>query len=281
MALSLVFGGLELNAAPYTVENLEGLIGLPAIDASDLPRIGQSGMVAGRDFYRGRSVTITVDVFADTEAAYTAAMTAITNAFAYSMSAETPLTFTIPGVAAGQPAIWNARTRRASMSLPTGAIGSRAGQYVVELFGTNALKLSAAAHTVSLSITVGSGGFTWPLLWPLIWVGATGGHGTVVNNAGNAPAAPQVRLVGPLVNPRLTNLETGQVVSLNLTISLGDYVDLDFAAHTVLLNGTANRYPNLLRAEWWTLAPGNTTVVLTGDGGSTGSAVITWRDSYL
>jgi len=48
-----------------------------------------------------------------------------------------------------------------------------------------------------------------------------------------------------------------------------------------MLNGTANRYPNLVRAEWWTLAPGNTTVILTADAGSTGSATITWKDSYL
>lgn len=281
MALSLAFAGLELNGRPYAVENVEGLIGLPDIDDSDQPLVGQSGMVKGRDFWRGRTVTITVDVYADDDASYSAAMAALTNAFGYAMSTEGALTFTIPGVAAGLPAVWYGRTRKATMGLPTGQLGSRTGQFIAELHGTDPLKYGTSAHTVSLSINVGAGGFTWPLTWPLVWVGAGAGHGTVIYNAGNAPAAPTIRLIGPLVNPDLTNLNTGQVVSLNLTISSGEFVDLDFAAHSVMLNGTANRYPFLVRAEWWTLVPGNTTVVMTADSGSTGTAQISWKDSYL
>lgn len=281
MALSLVFGGVELNGRPYTVENVEGLVGLPDIDPSDLPKVGQSGMIRGRDFWRGRTVTILIDVYADDDASYTAAMSALTTAFGYSMTDDAPLTFTIPGVAGGQPAVWYGRTLKATQSLPLGQLGTHTGQFLVELHGTDPLKYGTTTHTVSLSINVGAGGFTWPLVWPLVWAGAGGGHGTVVTNAGNAPAAPVVRLIGPLVNPDITNLNTGQVISLNLTIALGEYVDIDFAAHSVLLNGTANRYPNLLRAEWFTLAPGNTTVVLTADSGSTGTAEITWKDSYL
>jgi hypothetical protein len=281
MALSLAFAGLDLSGRPYAVENVEGLVGLPEIDDSDLPLVGQSGMVKGRDFYRGRTVTITVDVYADDDASYSAAMAALTNAFGYSMSTEAALTFTIPGVAQGQPATWLGRCRKASQALPTGQIGTHSGQFVAELFGTDPLKYGASSHSVSLSIVVGSGGFTWPLTWPLIWVGAGGGSGVVISNAGNAPAAPVVRLLGPLVNPDVTNQNTGQVVSLNLTVALGDFLDLDFAAHSALLNGTVNRYPSLIRAEWWTLAPGNTTVVLTADSGSTGTATITWKDSYL
>lgn len=280
MAVSLQFGGLELTAAPYNVQNVEGLIGLPDVDTSDVPRVGQSGLIAGRDFYRGRSVTITLDVYADTEAAYTAAVAALTTAFGYSMVAENPLTFTVPGVAGGNPAVWYCRTRKAAMGLPAGRLGSHSGEFVVELFGTDALKYGSTAHTQSLGINVGAGGFVWPLTWPLVWLGAGGGHGTIVTNLGNVAASPTVRLLGPLVNPKMTNLGTGQVVSLNLTINDGEFVDFDYAAKTVLLNGTANRYPNLLRAEWWTLAPGNTTVVLTADSG-TGTAQITWRDSYL
>lgn len=281
MVASVNYGGVELNAAPYAIEMLEGLVGLPDVDSTDLALVGQSGMIAGRDFYRGRTVTITISVYADNDASYTAAMAALSAAFGYSMTAQGPLSFTIPGVAAGAPSVWYGRTRRAAQSIPLGQLGTHSGQYVVELYGTDALKYGAAAHTASLSINVGSGGFTWPLTWPLIWVGAGGGHGTVINNAGNAPSAPTVRLIGPLVNPDLTNLNTGQVISLGMTVALGEYLDLNFAAHTVLLNGTGNRYPQLLRAEWWTLASGNTTVVLTADAGSTGTAQITWSDSYL
>jgi hypothetical protein len=66
-----------------------------------------------------------------------------------------------------------------------------------------------------------------------------------------------------------------------MTIAVGDWVELDFANRTVLINGAVNRYPYLDEADWWEIAPGNTSVALSADVVEAGTAQISWRSGWL
>jgi hypothetical protein len=152
-------------------------------------------------------------------------------------------------------------------------------QAVVELFATDPHKYAYTPSSVVTSVETGLGGFSWPVSWPLTWPGVV--SETILTNLGNASVWPTVRFDGPLTNPGITNLNTGQTVSLAMTIAVGDWVELDFANRTVLINGAVNRYPYLDAADWWEIAPGNTSVALSADIVEAGTALISWRSGWL
>jgi hypothetical protein len=279
MVATVEYGGLSLDVDPYHVELIEGLVGTPDIRSSDHDRLARSGVVAGVDLYGGRAVTLTITVSADAGSTqFASAVDALATAFAAPQAQENALTVQIPGVSGGARVRLLVRPRKVALPLPAEYFVGVA-QAVVELFATDPLKYSDAATTITVTVSASPGGFVWPLTWPLVWAGSHSSS-VVVTNSGNAPTSPLVRLWGPLTNPSITNVTTGRTVSLTLTIVTGDYVDIDFAARTVLLNGTANRYPDLNLAQWWTLAPGNSSIALTADLGA-GSADIVYRSAWL
>lgn len=88
----------------------------------------------------------------------------------------------------------------------------------------------------SVPLTDGGGGFTIPLTIPFTLVGSSGGT-LQVENVGNFDAWPVLRAYGPIDNPRITNLSTGESLVFNGSIAAGDYWEIDLFAQTVLLNG--------------------------------------------
>jgi len=58
----LTFGG---NTSPYQILSVTGLEGVPTLRTQDDNRGYADGMFSGRDFYSGRSITITFNVFGD------------------------------------------------------------------------------------------------------------------------------------------------------------------------------------------------------------------------
>jgi hypothetical protein len=87
-----------------------------------------------------------------------------------------------------------------------------------------------------------------------------------VTNAGNAPVFPVIRIDGPSAVPRitLTNTTTNERLHLEYEIPLGSFLEVDFAARTVLLNGVTNLYSAIQGApEWWALQPGSNSIAVT------------------
>lgn len=277
MVASVVYNFLSLDEEPYSIVSIEGLLGSPDIRSTDQPYVGRSGLAMGRDFYGGRTVTITLTVYAPDSDQFSFAVDALAAAFAAPRDNELSLTFTIPGVAAGLAARLLCRPRRVSLPIPSLYFNQQA-EAVIELFATDPKKYANSPSSFVVSVGVTAGGFAWPFTWPLTWPGSTA-SAAILTNLGNVPTYPNVRFDGPLTNPAITNLNTGQTVSLTISIATGDWVDLNFANRTVLINGAVNRYPYLDDADWWAIAPGNTTVALTADAG-TGTALITWRSAW-
>ena len=90
---------------------------------------------------------------------------------------------------------------------------------------------------------------------------STGGAGTITND-GNADAYPVIHVVGTCSGPSITNLTTGETVSVNVTLGDGDELIIDCRPETcgVYLNGVANI---VLKTSpgWMRVVPGDNKIV--------------------
>lgn len=127
-----------------------------------------------------------------------------------------------------------------------------------------------------------STGVTYPLTYPISYGGGPSGFG-LATNEGTIDTPPVVRLYGPATNPFLANRTVDDVMAFDFTIPAGQFLEVDFAAKTVLLNGdpSASRYYSLAGGRWAGLAPGDNTLqfVASGIDGNT-DARVTFRSAW-
>lgn len=279
MASLLSFNGLDLNADPYYVQSLDGLLSSPEIRTADKPLVSRNGLVAGIDKYSGRSVVLALELICSDETTFNDAVNNFKVAFA-APSASSPLTFTIPGVANGTAARLNVRPRK--VSLPIEFIyQDYVGVANVEFYATDALIYSENESVVSLDVFQPSEGRTYDREYDVTY-GAGGFVGSAfLTNQGSALAPIFIRIYGPVTDPRITNVTTGQTLALTADILAGQFVELDTANRTIMLDGTADRYSYLTTPEWWGLQPGANEIRYSA-GFSTGSfATIAYRSAWI
>ena len=82
-----------------------------------------------------------------------------------------------------------------------------------------------------------------------------------------------------MTNATITNETTGETLTITYTLGSGEYLEIDFAAKTVMLNGVASRY-YAKSVSWRELVAGSNSVRVTS-GSGTGSASIRWFDAWL
>lgn len=149
---------------------------------------------------------------------------------------------------------------------------------------TNPFYESATESTASTGRTLPGTGFTPPFTPPFTLGASTAGTVRATND-GSVNAPWSGRLDGPLVNPVLTNLSTGDRLDFRanggLSLAAGEYVDLASDGRSVLLAGTADRRLTLgLDSRWWDFSPGDTDIELTADSGA-GTFTVRWRSAWI
>lgn len=145
-------------------------------------------------------------------------------------------------------------------------------------------------NSLSTGIGTSSGGLAFPFAFPFAF--GTSSPGSVVcTNAGNTVSYPIITITAGaagLSGITITKAATGDQWTINISLSVGDTLTIDMAAHTVLLNGSASRANLVIRppSVWFGLDPsptvlaGQNTIQFTGTGaGST--MQVQWRDAYL
>lgn len=133
------------------------------------------------------------------------------------------------------------------------------------------------------SAAVAGGGVGMPLAFPLVFSSNASGL-FEVGNGGNFPTPPVLTITGPVVNPILDNVTTGESIKLVYSLGESDTVEVDVAARSVTLNGASR--PDLLTPQattWWELHPGTNQLRLRGTGMALGKTELAcaYRDARI
>lgn len=157
-----------------------------------------------------------------------------------------------------------------------------AGNYKVEFFAPTLYLVSQAIRSQIVYVYDG-GGMAIPTAIPTPF-NANASALSILNNAGNVDAYPQIIITGPLDDPAITNESTGQVLNLDYTLTSGQYIAIDTDLRTVLYYSGVGASPTNIRdkmtGDFITLSPGNNTIKLAVAAFAAGNAQFSWRDSY-
>ena len=131
------------------------------------------------------------------------------------------------------------------------------------------------------------GGVTSPFSTPVAFQPGFNPGASTIQVDGTEDTAPVATIYGPCTNPVLVlGGDSPQTLAFNMTIADGDYLFVDFAARTALLNNnpilSQYGYLDFTRSSWWSLPPGSQTVAFNPAQASGGSqAVLSWRPRYI
>lgn len=274
----LTFGGAGNNVGVVSVKGWEDM---PDIRAGDMPYPRDAGALAGLDLPGERVIDIEYEIVASAGQQLTAQMDIVKTAFMTQRDTMPPLTLQLPGQVAR---LSNCRPRKRSSIIDIEYVGGL-GKMLVQFVAPDPIIYSEAVHSLVTTLPTPSSGVTFPATFPLTFGGTVGGGGTIsCVNAGNYPTKGVATITGPCINPRVQNSSTNKTVAVNLTLGVSDVLEIDFAAHTVILNTNGYRYSAVTTAQWWTLAASSTTTVAfySSDPSPTAATMtFTWSDAWL
>lgn len=140
----------------------------------------------------------------------------------------------------------------------------------------------------------GGGAFAVPMAVPVSVGASTIDSVQVISYVGTWKSEPVVRIVGPLTNPVITNVTTGEVLSFNgFAIAGGDYYEIDtrFGRKTVKDSAGVSQIAKLLGtsdlatfhiAPDWEAVGGANSFHVTGSGAAIASSVtVYWNDKFI
>jgi hypothetical protein len=112
------------------------------------------------------------------------------------------------------------------------------------------------------------GGYIVPMIAPYVSDPSSGGSVTV-NNPGQESALPNIYLTGQLTNPTIMNQTTGKTLALTYTLASGDTAIINMADHLITLNNSSSIIGTKTpESDWWSVATGNNTILVSTTGGS-------------
>lgn len=111
---------------------------------------------------------------------------------------------------------------------------------------------------VNIGLPTFTGGLTVPFTVPFTIDAVAADGFASLTNEGTADTGLAIRLDGPVESPTVTLIRddgTFQALSIDVTLSAGQWLDIDTKARTVLLNGTISRRGQA-SGQWPILPPG-------------------------
>ncbi|MFI5799072.1 phage distal tail protein [Streptomyces sp. NPDC051677] len=143
------------------------------------------------------------------------------------------------------------------------------------------------ALVLPLDISNDSQGFTAPMVAPITTgVSNPSERPGWVRNRGDVAAWPQLRIDGPVTNPKVWVVETGRYLQLQTSLAAGEWIDIDTRPGTrwVLRNGAGNAAPALTagsRLDLFQIPPQRSEIRWTAtDYTNTCRLTLSWRDAY-
>jgi phage-related protein len=278
---SFSFNGYTFGGAnsPHQIQNIIGLESLPGIRSQDDNRGYADGMFSGRDFYAGRTISIVFNTFESLGVSAQTNYNTIQSYLLPQQSGTTPLYFKFPNSPTSEQVVF-ARVRSMTTNIdPNYTYGYITSQ--VDFFCPDPNYYNNNLQTAVMAV-LPAVGRTYDRVYDLVYGGATGYITTTVNNIGWATTYPNISLVGPITNPLLGNLTTGEFIQITGSFNLLDTINIDLYNKLITLNGNPAR--NLFTSgNWFSAQPGNNTFYFNGTFtvANQTKATVTWRSAYV
>ena len=272
-----IFGGA---GSPYQILSVDGLESLPGIRNQDDNRGYANGMFSGRDFLAGRTISIIFQTFGNANGSAQTNYNNIQSVLLPQQSGTTPLYFKLPN-SPTQEQFVNARVRALRTTIdPNYTYGMITSQ--VEFFCPDPNYYNNNTQTATMAITAPIGRI-YDRYYDLNYGGGTSYLTTSVNNIGWAETYPLITINGPVIDPSVGNLTTGNSLLLTGTFISTDVITIDLYNKLITLNGQPAR--NLLTSgTWFGAIPGNNTFFFNNLGGTAigqTQCTITWNSAYI
>ena len=271
------FGGA---GSPYQILSVDGLESLPGIRNLDDNRGYADGMFSGRDFLAGRNITIIFNTFGTPGGA--SAQTnynTIQSTLLPQTSGTTPLFFKFPNSPTSEQFV-NARVRGLKTVIdPNYTYGYITS--MVEFFCPDPNYYNNLTQTATMAV-LPPVGRTYNRIYNLVYGNNTNTVQTTISNIGWGTTYPTITLVGPIINPVLGNLTSGNALNFTVLMDSADTLVVDLYNKLITFNGQAAR--NLLTSgTWFAAPPGNSTFYLfgTGTAANVTEATVTWNSAYI
>lgn len=279
------YGGLVIGAqgSAVQVSEVDGLLSLPDVRSADLELVQRHGLWAGTDYMGGRSLSLTLQLVADTPAGFSRAVTDVQAAFSPTAS-EKAFSFVFPGVAADAEAFVMVRPRKRSGVL-TSRFVTGSVEMVVELFATDPYIYADQFQTITLRSAVRGvvdGGLSVPFTVPFTVERSSPGPSDPMARffgRGSVPARPTIEFQDAL-NPIITDDVTGDYFGIAYS---GSRFTVDSAAETVT-DSDGNDITSLVSAgsTWPEFRAGDHRLRLRhGDPFTEATAVLSWQDRWV
>ncbi len=273
---SYVFGGAT---SVTQIEEVDGLESLPDLRTQDDNRGYNDGMFSGRDFLSGRTITITTKTFAGNGNNAQQNFRLLQAALVPQQNGTTLMNFQLATTDSLKRIYARVRGRQTLVD-PDYTYGYIRSQH--SFFCPDPAYYEDTATTANLS-PVSALGRTYDRTYNLTYGGGSLNNATAITNNGNWTTYPVITISGPVVNPTIGNITTGQYMTVNANITNTDSLVIDLYQKTITLNGASAR--NLLagNSQWFGAPPGTTYFVFTGGSvviGTT-SATVVYRSAYI
>ena len=137
--------------------------------------------------------------------------------------------------------------------------------FSITLRASDPRKFSAELRQVSIPIPTPSSGRLYNRTFPQTYgIAGTGGVEYAVN-LGEYQTPAKLRVHGPVNSPAIKHHESGAELRFDLTVGLGEWLDIDLQARSAVLSGESPERAALLPgSKWFQLAPGINTIAYTG-----------------
>ena len=277
---SLAFNGFIFGGgnSPYQVLQIDGLEALPALRVQDSDRGYQDGMFSGRDFFSGRTITVTIQILSGNGLTAQANYNLLRAALQPQQTGTTPLQFQL---SAGENLQFiNARVRKAISTIdPDYTYGKIKAQF--DFFCPDFRYYDNTTQTATMAVTQPLGR-TYNRTYNLTFGGGSQTQTATVTNNGDTTTYPIITIYGPITNPVVGSTTSGQNLSFNYTMIQSDIISIDLQNKTVLLNGNPARNLLLGSSQWFAAPPGTNLYYFTGTGTTIGqtSATVQWNNAY-
>lgn len=276
-------GFLMGPGTPYQFTKLDGFLDLAGARQNFTSRARQRGTYNEPRFTDGAVYNIEMDVTATATMSFADAIQAVTFATTPPRYGVTrPLFWMLPG--APELTLANVQVLRRSIPIATGYEFGLAQTVALQFYASDPYKYGAG-QSASTALSSGSGGLTYPLVYPLTYGTQVASRVNCVN-AGSADAYPILTVIGPIDRNGfiVTAVESGITVTYNGPVGANDSLVIDTSTGAAVLNSQNDRRSLLSMVPGPPVIPAQSsqTFAFTTPGGYTPTARLTvgWANTY-